>query len=356
MSINDGRKHRTTLLALLVAGGLFSAAASTAFSNMTAFAQPNNSPFEGNITGSIFSDKGNVTGNSSLTLGNNSSVHGNPSASEKGNASSYKPSYPKERADEKRQFVVHAEKHLYKPGEEVKLEGSIWTSLIDQIGGNISSVKLNVTDNKGNVTLDQKEAVVNDDGTFAASFTLPENAEQGSYFIDAMIELDADTLALQADLESNLETSARFEVISPNAFAVKSEDGRSFNIDIASNSTVKEVEFKQQEKKISLHVEGQTGTRGITEITIPKALLSGQITVSIDGKVIPPESSEVVTIADTDEGMTLEVNYHHSEHTIEIAGTSVVPEFPLAMMVMAAAIGSVIVAATMMARKRSSLF
>jgi len=347
MSNTDSRKHQIiTTLVLIVAASLFSAVAASStisFSNIAAFAQPYNTSPKGNASGSMASEKGQEE---------KASAGANMSSS-----ASYKWSYPKEPADEKRSFTVHAEKHLYKPGEEVKLEGSIWLSLIDQIGGNVSNVKLNVTDNKGNVTVDQKEVQVNDDGEFSANFTLPQNAELGSYSVDAIIDVKANILdTLKADVKSKLETSARFEVVSPNAFAVKSNDGKNFNVDIASNSTVRDVEFKQQEKKISFHVEGQTGTKGVADVTIPKELLSGQITVSIDGKVIPPESSDVVTIAETESGMTLEINYHHSEHTIEVSGTNVIPEFPLSIIIMAAATSSVIAAATIMARKRSSLF
>jgi MG2 domain-containing protein len=352
MSTKEKRKHQIGgTLVLLVAASLFSAAAASALSSMIAFAQP-----------SIGSDQGKEKGNVNATAnigGGNASAQGNMTASQNSDASaaaSYKPSYPKERADEKRPFSVHTEKHLYKAGEEVEIEGSIWSSLIDQIGGNVRTVKLNVTDNKGNMTILQKEADVNDDGGFTTTFTLPQNAELGSYSVDATIEVNATVIdTLNADVKSKLETTARFELVSSTAFAVKAQDGKSFNLEIASNSTVTAPEFKQEEKKISFHVEGQTGTRGVTDITIPKALLGGQITVSIDGKVIPGESSDVVIIADTEEGMTLEINYHHSEHTIEVIGTNVVPEFPLAMIVMAAAISSVIAAATGMARKRSSL-
>jgi len=348
MSNTNRSKHQImTTLALIVAASLFSAVAASSaisFSNIAAFAQPyDTSPAKGNASGSMASEKGQEE---------KASARANMSSS-----ASYKWSYPKEPADEKRPFTVHAEKHLYKPGEEVKLEGSMWLSLIDQIEGNVSTVKLNVTDNKGNVTVDQKEVQLNGDGEFGANFTLPQNAELGSYSIDAVIEVEANILdTLQADVKSKLETSARFEVVSPNAFAVKSNDGKNFNVDIASNSTVKDVEFNQQEKKVSFHVEGETGTKGVADVTIPKELLSGQMTVSIDGKVIPPESSDVVTIAETEDGMTLEINYHHSEHTIEVSGTNVVPEFPLSIIIMAAAISSAIAAATIMARKRSSLF
>jgi MG2 domain-containing protein len=346
MSRLDKRKNRiVATLGLALAVTLFLATAATSalsFSNMAAFAQPSNlSPFKGNVTGAIISEPGSEKEKADAGANNNASA-------------SYKPSYPRERADERRPFILHTEKHLYKPGEEVKIEGSIWSSLIDQIG-DLSSVKLNVTDNKGNMTLNQKEVQVNNDGAFATNFTLPQNAELGSYSIDAAINVEANVLdTLNADVKSKLETSARFEVVSSNAFSVKAE-GKNFSVNISSNSTVRDVEFEQQEKKISFHVEGQTGTMGITQITIPKSLLSGQMTVSIDGKVIPPESSDVVTIADTEEGMTLEINYHHSEHTIEVSGTNVVPEFPLSIIVMAGAISAVIVVTTMMARKRSVL-
>jgi PDZ domain-containing secreted protein len=171
--------------------------------------------------------------------------------------------------------------------------------------------------------------------------------------MNAVITLSASVLdTLSADIKSKLETSARFEVVSSNAFAVNAE-GKDFEVDIASNSTVTDFAFVQQDKKVSFVVEGETGTRGVTQITIPKALLSGEMMVSIDGEAIPPESSDVVAIADTEEGLTLEINYHHSEHSIEVSGTNVIPEFPLTMVVMAAAISSVIVAVSMMRRSLS---
>jgi 3D (Asp-Asp-Asp) domain-containing protein len=299
-----------------------------------------------NATANAGSD--NSTKNDSMTKSQK------PNAAGMGaNASaSYKPTYPGERADSKRPFTVHAENHLYKPGDEVHVEGSIWSSLIDDIGGNALSVKLNVTDNKGNMTA-QKDVNVEVNATggqFSTTFTLPADAEQGSYKIDALIEANASLLdTLNAGVKSKLETSARFEVISPKAFAINA-DGKQFELEIASNSTtVKNPEFKQEEKKVTFVVEGQNGTRGVTQITIPKALLSGEIMVSIDGKVIPPESSDVVEISDTDQGMTLEINYHHSEHTIEISGTSVVPEFPLQAL---AAISAIVGIVAVMGRTR----
>ena len=348
----NGKSNETGRLAIVLAAlsvaGMLAASifATTMIVSATtlqgAFAESYSSPPDQKMPGeNSNSTKGNDSKSQSTNMGANASVAA---------GASYKQSYPKEKADDKRPFTVHAENHLYKPGDKVTLEGSILSSLGSQITGGITNVKLNVTDNKGNVTA-QKDAAVDGSGDFMTTLDLPANAEQGAYTINAIIDVKADILGtLGASVKSKLDTSAKFEVISPNAFAVNAE-GKSFKVDIASNSTVKNQEFNEQAKKISFHVEGQTGTRGVTQITIPKALLSGEITVSIDGKVIPPESSDVVVISDTNQTMTLEINYHHSEHTIEVSGTSVVPEFPMSVLVLAAAIGSIMAIVAITSRK-----
>ena len=345
---NETSRLAMVLPALSVAGMLAGSIFATtmivsARTLQSAYAESyNSSPQQQQMNGEKSnSTKGDDSKSQSTNMGANASMSA---------GASYKHSYPKEKADDKRPFTVHAENHLYKPGDKVTLEGSILSSLGSQITGGITNVKLNVTDNKGNTTA-QKDAAVDGSGEFMTSFDLPANAEQGAYTINAIIDVKADILGtLGASIKSKLETSAKFEVISPNAFAVKAE-GKDFKVDIASNSTVKNEEFNEQEKKISFHVEGQTGTRGVTQITIPKALLSGEITVSIDGKVIPPESSDVAVVSDTGESMTLEINYHHSEHTIEVSGTSVVPEFPISALILAAAIGSVMAIVAITSRK-----
>jgi hypothetical protein len=184
---------------------------------------------------------------------------------------------------------------------------------------------------------------------------LPDDAELGSYSVNAAIEVEASVLdTLSANVKSKLVTSARFEVVSSNAFSVNAE-GKDFEVNIASNSTVDNFEFNQGEKKVSFKVEGETGTKGVTQVTLPKELLSGEMVVSIDGRVIAENSNDVIVTSDTSTEMTLEINYPHSEHTIEISGTNVVPEFPISVIVMAAAIGSVIATVTIVTRKRASL-
>jgi hypothetical protein len=254
----------------------------------------------------------------------------------------YKPEYPQAKADSRNSFTVQTNKHLYKPGEEVTVEGSVWSNLLTQLGVNANMATIEVTDNKGTGVADE-EAEINDNGDYSTTFTLPEDAELGVYTIDAKINIDANILdTLQASVIAKLETSAKFEVVSPNAFAVKAE-GKQFDVEIASNSSsVTEFAFAQAEKKVSFKVEGESGTKGVAQVTLPKELLSGQLTVSIDGRAIAEDSNDVIVTSETASEMTLEINYPHSEHTIEITGTNVVPEFPVSMLVMAVALGSIV--------------
>ena len=236
----------------------------------------------------------------------------------------YKMSYEKMNADSKNSFTVETEHHIYKPGEQVSIEGSIWSSLIATVGG-ISSVSIQVTDNGGNVVYTGKSQV-NSDGDYSAQFQLPSDAKNGAYTADAKGNVSADLLnTLSLKTQASLESSAKFVVVSPNAFAVKA-GGKDFSVQVATNSSnVSDIKFDEQGKKLSFTVQGETGTKGVTEVTIPKSLLSGDLTVMIDGQVMA--QSDVIEKADTNDEVTLELNYHHSTHQIDIIGTNAVPEF-----------------------------
>jgi PDZ domain-containing secreted protein len=173
--------------------------------------------------------------------------------------------------------------------------------------------------------------------------------------MNATLEVEADLLGtLDASVAAKLNSTAKFEVVSPMAFAVNAE-GKNFDVTIASNSSsVTAFAFEQAEKKVSFKVEGETGTKGVAQVTLPKELLAGQLMVSIDGRAVAEDSNDVVVTSDTATEMTLEINYPHSEHTIEISGTSVVPEFPISMIVMTAAIGSVVATIAVASRLKGS--
>ena len=273
-----------------------------------------------------YQSQGNVQSNT------NAQSHENAQAEYHEN---YKSSYEKMSADSDNSFTVETDRHLYKPGDNVKIEGSIWSGLIAELGG-ANLVSIQVLDNNDTIVNDGK-VQVNSDGQYSTAFTLPTDAKNGAYRINAKIDVSADLVSsLTLKAQGNLQSSGKFVVVSPNAFAIKAE-GKDFDVNLASNSNVSNLQFDEQAKKISFTVSGETGTNGTTDITIPKSLLSGNISVMIDGHVM--SQSDVIETADTQDDATFELNYHHSTHTIEIVGTNAVPEFPMASLVMAASIG-----------------
>ncbi|MDC8453557.1 MAG: hypothetical protein LV477_11705, partial [Candidatus Nitrosotalea sp.] len=114
----------------------------------------------------------------------------------------------------------------------------------------------------------------------------------------------------------------------PSEFSVPTKDA-SFTVGISSNSTVSDFAFDSVNKKISFSVQGVTGTRGVSDVTVPKSLLGGQIQVSIDGITEPYNSDGIVIVSDTPSETIFEINYHHSKHTIQLVGTSAAQVVPV---------------------------
>ena len=113
--------------------------------------------------------------------------------------------------------------------------------------------------------------------------------------------------------------------------------GANVNVDFRTNSTISAVTVDEDKKQVSFTVDGQTGTRGTTEVEIGQMLM-GPYSVTIDGQTAT--DFDVQNEGSVDAVMTL--SYTHSEHDVVVTGTSVVPEFPLAALgVVAAAIGVV---------------
>jgi outer membrane protein assembly factor BamB len=76
-------------------------------------------------------------------------------------------------------------------------------------------------------------------------------------------------------------------------------------------------------KKLNYTLQGISGTTGMSNITIPIAMLGGPYTVTVDGGL--PD-----TLTEYDDGTyhSIYFTYGHSTHLVEITGTTVVPEFP----------------------------
>lgn len=264
--------------------------------------------------------------NASVTAKSQNTYHeNNPAISNESEPPGhYKNAYEKFSANSDDEFIVQSQRHLYKPGDSVIVQGSIWSNLMTTIG-NVNTVSIQVTDNDGNVVYDGK-GQIDASGEYSAEFRLPSDAKKGAYYVDTHADVSADVLnTLALKTKGTLESSTKIVVVSPNAMSVKAE-GRDFDVQVASNSTsVTNLNFDEQNKKLSFTVQGDAGTKGVTEITIPKSLLSGDLTVMIDGQAMA--QSDVVETASTDTETTLELNYHHSTHQIDIVGTNAIPEF-----------------------------
>lgn len=252
----------------------------------------------------------------------------------------YNTSYPKAEASSSNSFTVQSEYHIYKPGDSVKIEGSMSSEMREETQSD--SVSINVKDASGQVVANQ-QATVDSNGQYSATVNLPASAQEGEYTTDAKIEVSATVLGLlSADIVAKLESSTQFVVGSSASFDIEASGGEQFQVEITSNSNVSNVELKEETKTLSFTVEGEDGTTGAAEVRIPKAMLSGEMTVLIDGQLVTAESNDVILKSQTQTDATFEINYHHSEHTVDVAGTTVAPEFPLAAIIMAAAVASVV--------------
>ena len=259
----------------------------------------------------------------------------------------YQSSYSIPAAEASAPLTVQLENHLYNPGDEVTLKGAVWVEIVNRVD-NLNLVKIEVKDSKGNIVV-REDASVGSDGNFSKTFMLLESAEKGTYTLEARVEVDEGALGIiKAITSAALQSSIQFAVASPEEHPVTAEN-QNFTVNIASNSGVNDFQFKQEEKKVSFFVEGNADTNGVTEITIPKKLLSGKMTVLIDQNVVVQDN--VLLKSDTATQTVLEINYKHSIHRVEVAGTNVVPEFPVAIFAMAISIGSMIVALTLVSRR-----
>ena len=97
-----------------------------------------------------------------------------------------------------------------------------------------------------------------------------------------------------------------------------------FTATIQSNSTISNFNFTKEEKKISFMVEGELGTIGYCNITIPIELLGGPYTVTFDNETILKNYNAPTNGTHA----FIYITYNHSTHTIEIIGTTVIPEYP----------------------------
>lgn len=259
----------------------------------------------------------------------------------------YNSSYEVAAADVTAPVTIEAENHVYYPGDDVRVTGFVWIEIVNRID-TLDVITLEAKDGQGNIIARENATIVSD-GKYTTSFALLDGASSGTYTVQARIELEADALGLvQAITSAALQSSTEFVVAEPTEHKITA-DNREFDVVIASNSGINEVTLNQEDKKLSFLVEGNDGTTGVTEIRIPKAMLSGDMTVLIDQNIAIED--DVLLKSDTATETVFEINYKHSIHRVEVAGTNVVPEFPVAIVIMAVTIGAMIVVSTLAKRR-----
>lgn len=258
-------------------------------------------------------------------------------------------SYPSTNATIVTPVSVKVESHLYHPGDSIEVTGSVLIELVNQVDA-LEIIKVEVSDAQGNVVLREDASIDQEDGTFVTSPLLLDSAQGGTYSVVARLEIEGDALGIvRAITSAALQSSVQFVVAEPVEHNITAEN-QAFAVWIASNSGVSGVELKQEEKKLAFYVEGETGTSGVTEISIPKELLSGEMNVFIDQNLVAKD--DVLLKSSTEAETTLEINYGHSIRRVEVTGTNVVPEFPVSVVIAAASISMVIAVLTIFARAR----
>lgn len=99
----------------------------------------------------------------------------------------------------------------------------------------------------------------------------------------------------------------------------------SYFVGVASNSTVSDFSFNPDEGALlRFDVEGEDGTTGFCRVTLPKDMLNAEDNwvVLVDGISVTP------TVNEDASNTYLYFTYNHSTKTIEIIGTTAIPEFP----------------------------
>ena len=105
-----------------------------------------------------------------------------------------------------------------------------------------------------------------------------------------------------------------------------------YAVDFISNSSISHFNSSlsgPSQASLVFNVTGATGIQGFCRVCIPKALIDGSYVVRFNGEVITNltylQVRELPCSNETYE--YLYVNYTHSGHTIEISGTTTIPEF-----------------------------
>lgn len=115
--------------------------------------------------------------------------------------------------------------------------------------------------------------------------------------------------------------------------------GYEFEVVATSTFAVTGHEFSAEEKRLTLHIEGAV-SENLAEITIPSDLIGGNLTFHLDGEPVQARVRNGSGIAFA----TIEFSGGGS-HTLDIVGTTYLPEFAASAAVLAASVAAAALAA-----------
>jgi hypothetical protein len=114
---------------------------------------------------------------------------------------------------------------------------------------------------------------------------------------------------------------------------------QTIEIQLDSSSTIGSFALDEQNKMLTFEVSGQNGDTGTTELYVGR-ILDGPYTVTIDGEVA--DDFELIQDEQTNSSI-IRINHDSNSREISVAGTNVVPEFPLPAISVAVVVTSAIV-------------
>ncbi|GEM_PF-6189154 len=112
-------------------------------------------------------------------------------------------------------------------------------------------------------------------------------------------------------------------------------EGKQFGVETWTTYEIKEMNFSQEEKKISYIVDDQNTRQGLFDVIIPQQLMSGEFTLMIDGRAHSLAETSV-----NSNGTHSFIDYRHEgpAKNIDFIGTEVIPEFPFELIVLGTSI------------------
>ena len=114
-----------------------------------------------------------------------------------------------------------------------------------------------------------------------------------------------------------------------NTYKIKIDENEQ-TVGISSNSTSYEPFFLKQAKTLVVLATGEAQTVGHMELQIPHTLLGGQMQVLTDKKL----ADVILQKNDTHSIINIDYQHDNSPVIIEVSGTTAVPEFPIALLVL----------------------